>query len=365
MQKNYAKRRARLSKKLRSVGIEAILITNLTNVAYLTGFSGSSAYLLATAKEHFLLSDFRYKAQIEDECDGLNIVIRTASSEMVDSVAKTAKSLKLKTMAIESAAVSKSQFDVLNSKLNCELVDTGGWVEDLRAIKDKQEIELIRNSIFVNQKSFEVIRAQLHGGQTEKDLAHNLEHQMRTFGATGCAFDPIVGVGPRAALPHGKPSDKKIAESPFVLIDWGAKVSGYASDLTRVLITGKISSKFEKVYNTVLDAQIAAIEKIRPGISLKEVDSAARTVIDKSGYGKYFGHGLGHGFGLEIHENPFMSPIKQGTLKANMVVTVEPGIYLPGWGGVRIEDDILVTEDGYEILSNLPKQLNDCVVAIT
>ncbi len=363
MQDFTAQRRSKLKKLLKKNNVDAILVTNIVNVSYLSGFTGSSAYLLVSADKEILISDSRYTTQISEECSGLEIEIRTARMEMVDSVAKVIKNCGLKSLAVEADSLTKVNYDLLESKLApLTFVGVGGWVQQLRAIKDKSEIAAIEKSIRVNQRAFEVIRAQLTPDQSERDVAFNLEHQMRQFGATECSFDPIVGVGPRAALPHGVPSDKKIGESPFVLIDWGAKVGRYASDLTRVLVTSKIPPKLRKIYNIVLKAQLAAIRKIKPGVSLKEVDRAARSVIDSAGYGKYFGHGLGHGFGLEIHETPFISPIKDGTLQANMVVTVEPGIYLPDWGGVRIEDDVLVTKDGHRVMSDLPKNIEDCVV---
>jgi Xaa-Pro aminopeptidase len=331
---------------------------------YLTGFTGSSAYLLITGKETIILSDFRYDTQIQAECPEIEAEIRTADSEMIDLVEKIVNRVKAKTCGIEGFSVSKALFDQLESKLACQLSATTGWIEDLRSVKDKLEIAAIRKSIRVNQRAFGVIRSQLTPLQTELQIAHNLEHQMRQFGATGCAFEPLVGVGPRSALPHGKPSTCRIEESPLLLVDWGAQVDHYASDLTRILVTAKITPKLEKIYNIVLQAQLAAIRKVRPGIMAKEVDHAARSVIDKAGYGKYFGHGLGHGFGLEIHERPFLSPIKEDRLEKHMVITIEPGIYVPGWGGIRIEDDILVTSDGHEILSDLPKQLNECVVTL-
>ncbi len=364
MQTFFANRRGRLQQRLRKSGLDAILVTNIKNIMYLTGFTGSSAYLILTSDRSIILSDFRYDSQIQAECPDIEAEIRTAKTEMVDSVEKVANGLQIKSCGIEAASVSKALFDQLESKLSCELSSTTGWVEDLRAIKDKLEIAAIRKSIRVNQRAFTVIRSQLTPVQTELQIAHNLEHQMRQFGAAGCAFEPLVGVGPRAALPHGKPSNCRMEESPFVLIDWGAQVDHYASDLTRVLVTGKITSKLEKIYEVVLQAQLAAIRKIRPGILAKEVDQAARSVIDQAGFGKYFGHGLGHGFGLEIHERPFLSPIKEDRLEKNMVITIEPGIYVPDWGGVRIEDDVLVTSDGHEVLSDLPKQLTECVVAM-
>jgi Xaa-Pro aminopeptidase len=229
-------------------------------------------------------------------------------------------------------------------------------------IKDKQELGEIIRSIRMAERAFEVMRASLRPEQTEKQIADEMEHQIRLFGGAGFAFTPIVGVGPRAALPHGRPSQREVAESPFMLVDWGAKAGLYMSDLTRVLATDTISAKLQKVHSTVLAAQEAAIEAIAPGVPLADVDAAARSVIEQAGFGKRFGHGLGHGFGLEIHENPRMSTISKGELQAGMVVTVEPGIYIPGWGGVRLEDDVLVTRDGHEVLSTLPKRLEECVV---
>ena len=314
--------------------------------------------------ETILLSDTRYTTQIEEECPGIQTNIRDSQSTLLDSVAKVSKSSKANSIAIEACHLSKSRYDSIDDQVGSELVDTEGWVETLRAVKDKTEIARIRKSIQINERAFQVIRAQLRGEQTEREIAHNLEHQIRAFGGAECAFDPIVGVGDRSALPHGIPSYKRIEESGFVLIDWGAKVDGYCSDLTRVLVTAKIPPKIRKIYEIVLDAQLAAIAKIRPGVSFNAVDSAARSLIQKSGFGKKFGHGLGHGFGLHIHEDPFVNPIREGVFKQNMVVTVEPGIYLPGVGGVRIEDDILVTKDGCEVLSSLPKTLAENVVEI-
>ena len=359
-----ASRQNNLRKLLKNSGAEAMLVTNIINVGYLSGFTGSAGNLLVTDKKFILLSDARYTSQIQEECPGIETEIRDAQSTLLDLVARVVQSFKIKSLAVEAGSLTKSTHDQIQQLLaKVDLVDTSGWIAGLRSIKDKSEIETIRKSIAVNQRAFQVIRSQLTAEQTELQIAHNLEHQMRAFGAKCCSFDPIVGVGPRGALPHGKPSSKQIGESGFVLIDWGAQVDGYASDLTRVLVTSKkIPARLSKVYNTVLKAQVAAIKKIRPGVTLKAVDAAARNVIEKAGFGKQFGHGTGHGFGLEIHETPFISPIHQGKLEANMVVTVEPGIYIEGWGGVRIEDDILVTRDGHEVLSDLPKQLEECQV---
>ena len=363
MKHPFQKRRRKLQRTVKREGGSAMLVTNIKNVNYLTGFTGSAGYLFVTPNSEILLSDSRYTSQLKTQCPDLEVDIRDSNSTILDSVQRVAKKSKFKSILFESDSLTKSAFDELESTIEgIELVSSSGLVERLRAIKDKSEIAAIRKSIDVNQRAFEVIRAQLTSDQTERQVAHNLEHQMRAFGAKGCAFDPIVGVGPRAALPHGFPTETRIGDGPFVLIDWGAEVDQYLSDLTRVLVTGKISLKFRAVYETVLKAQQAAIKKIRPGVSAKTVDRAARRVIENAGYGNYFGHGLGHSFGLEIHEKPFLSPIHDNVLEPGMVLTVEPGIYLPGSCGVRIEDDILVTRDGHEILSNLPRQIDQCTV---
>jgi Xaa-Pro aminopeptidase len=197
---------------------------------------------------------------------------------------------------------------------------------------------------------------------SELDVAAELEYRARRFGAKALAFPPLVGVGWRAALPHAAPTSRRLRESDFILIDWGANSGLYLSDLTRVLVTGKISAKFRKIYGIVLTAQLAAIDAIRPGISCEQVDSVARTIIAKAGYGSAFGHGLGHGTGLDIHESPRFAAGQKAKLQPGMIVTVEPGIYLPDWGGVRIEDDVLVTRTGHEVLTDVPKEIEDCVV---
>lgn len=359
----YQQRRRKLRRQIKQQSASALLVTNIKNVGYLTGFTGSAGYLFVTPRSEILLSDSRYTTQLASQCPDLDVDIRDSGSTIMDSVERVATQSKFKSILYESDSMTKSEYDRLESKLaSMELVSSTQLVENLRAIKDKSEIEAIRKSIHVNQRAFEVIRAQLTPEQTELQVAHNLEHQMRAFGASRCAFDPIVGVGARAALPHGFPTDTKMGESPFVLIDWGAEVDRYLSDLTRVIITGKIPPKFRRVYETVLKAQKTAIKKIRPGVSAKSVDRAARKVIENAGFGNYFGHGLGHSFGLEIHEQPYLSPIHDITLEPGMVLTVEPGIYLPNVCGVRIEDNILVTPDGHEVLSDLPTQIDECTV---
>jgi Xaa-Pro aminopeptidase len=239
-----------------------------------------------------------------------------------------------------------------------ELLPQADLVETLRLIKDDGELAEIREAIQQAERGFQLLKASLSPDMTEQQAANELERAMRHFGAKQAAFDTIVAVGPRAALPHAQPTSTRIGDAAFLLIDWGARNSaGYHSDLTRMVVTGTISPKLEKLYRVVLQAQRRGIEAVRPGVPGGEVDSAARDAIRQAGWGKNFGHGLGHGIGLEIHEGPRVSQNSRVELKPGMVVTVEPGIYLPGWGGIRIEDDVLVTRTGHEVLTSLPRDL--------
>ena len=357
----YNTRRDKLRRELKRAGMDSILVTNFTNVTYLTGFTGDDSYLLITPTDEVMVSDSRYSQQLKEECPELDVVIRTSAIPMMASLAKLAKKTGIRNMAVESQSLTLSLFDQLEATLaGVTLARSSGLVEGLREIKDAHEIQQIRDAIDLAQRTFAVIRASLRPEQTEKEVAYAIENQIRLFGGSGCSFPPIVAVGPRAALPHAHPTGHQIKESGFVLIDWGAIGNLYISDLTRVLVTGKVPAKLERIYNIVLKAQLAAIKKIKPGAIMKDVDAAARSVITKAGYGKRFGHSLGHGIGLEVHEGPGLAPRQERPLKAGMVVTVEPGIYLPNWGGVRIEDDILVTRNGHEVLSSVPKQFSDC-----
>ncbi len=355
-QKCFIDRVSRLRRRLKAEGLTNLFVSSPINITYLTGFTGDASYLLITPKDLVLISDSRFTTQIEEECPGLKCEIKSDSVSTIKSAAALITKLKLSSLAIEGHVVSKAAFDDWSNLMaSCNLVCTSGQVEALRAIKDSLEIATIRKSIEINERAFMIIREQLRGDQTEREIGHNLEHQARKLGAEGSAFPPIVGVGARAALPHATLTKQTVESSPFVLIDWGTRYRGYASDLTRILITGKCPPKFEKIYEIVRQAQLAAIAMIKPGVDCQFIDRTARDLIAKAGFDKYFGHGLGHGFGLQVHECPSFSPTRPGgLLEAGMVVTVEPGIYLPGFGGVRIEDDVLVTSDGHEVLSTLP-----------
>ncbi|MCA9049948.1 MAG: M24 family metallopeptidase, partial [Planctomycetaceae bacterium] len=251
-------------------------------------------------------------------------------------------------------------------KDKCESVDwvsAASAVEHLREVKDKWELQQIREAIRLAERGISVVRSSLRPDQTEQEVRYLLEAAMRDFGAAGPAFEPIIGVGPTAALPHAHAGSRRVSESPVLLVDWGAQTpSGYRSDLTRVFLTGKPTKEMRRVYDIVLKAQQTAIAAIRPGAECAAVDQIARKIIDDSGFGNFFGHGLGHGFGLDIHESVRMSPLSKQVFEPGMVVTVEPGIYLPGRFGVRIEDDILVTRDGHEVLTSVPREFDESMI---
>jgi Xaa-Pro aminopeptidase len=359
----FRSRRDKLRKLLHKSDADAMLVTSFTNVTYLTGFTGDDSYLLLRREGEVLLSDPRYTTQLEQECAGLELAIRPPGVGMLETIEREVKKARPKRLAIEAASMTAGLRDQIADKLTkTELASTSDLVEQLRVTKDQQEIDQIRVAIWQAEKAFGVLRASLRPEQTEKEVADELEHQLRRFGAKCASFPSIIAVGDHAALPHARPTGRKIGEADFVLVDWGADAGLYKSDLTRVLVTAKIPPKLERIYRVVLRAQEQAIAAIRPGISCQAVDAVARGIIHEAGFGKNFGHGLGHGIGLEIHEAPRLAASQAVKLEAGMVVTVEPGIYLPDWGGVRIEDDVLVTKTGCEILTSVPKQWEEAII---
>ncbi len=360
----FASRQEKLIRKLRSADCEALLVSNEKNVSYLTGFTGDSSVLILGKQHRIFISDTRYETQLQEECPDLEVVTRTNRQPMDEMIAEVAKKAKIKSLGFESSTLTVAEYEKLREKAETvEWVALAGQVEELRQIKDATEIAETREAVRLAERGFEVLRASLTADSTEREVAHDLEHTMRRFGAKGVSFPPIVAVGARAALPHARPGRGRISAAGFVLIDWGAETfAGYKSDLTRVLVTGKIPPKLEKIYGVVLKAQQEAIQKIRPGAKCSEIDQAARNVIEQAGFGKNFGHGLGHSIGLNIHEWPRFAPTSEEELKPGMILTVEPGIYLPHWGGVRIEDDVLITKAGHEVLSSVPKQFEEIVL---
>lgn len=365
---HFQLRRERLRSAIQDQPVDGMLISVENNVSYLTGFSGDSTWLVITPESEVLISDFRYLTQLEEECPDVELSIRTSKTTLIDAALKIVSDLGITKLGFEGHSVSFETYQSISEKFSVvEFVPINWQVEELRAVKDELEIAEIREAVRLAEKGFSYLQAILTPDATEQQLAYELEHAIRNFGGEELSFHPIIAVGDRSALPHYRPGKLRIGDSPILLVDWGAQThSGYKSDLTRTMLTAPFSEeqKFREVYETVLEAQLLAIEMIAPGVSCQDVDNVAREHIRKSGYGDYFDHGLGHGIGLDIHELPRFSQSSDAPLEAGMVVTVEPGIYLAGWGGVRIEDDVLVTTTGCEVLSSAPKDWNSVRISI-
>ena len=351
------KRLNTLRRRLRERNLEGLLVKGEANIYYLCGFSGVDSLLLVTPDELFLITDFRYVEEAKHEAPGVEIVRRRGT--LITAAATKARRLRFKKIAFEAHFFTYSDFQALTAKEKRRFVPVTGLVEGLREQKDAEEIKMIKRSSRIAQAAFMRLKQIIEPGATEKEIADELEMLLRREGASESAFPIIVAAGKRASLPHARPGEHRIGENEAVLIDWGAKFNFYNSDLTRIVFMGKISSKMRGVYETVLEAQHRAIKAIRPGVEMKEVDRAAREHIASCGLGKRFGHGLGHGVGLQVHEAPAIGPKVKGRLRVGMVFTVEPAVYIPNWGGVRIEDMVRVTRSGCEVLSRLPKGLGD------
>lgn len=353
-------RRDRLRSCLGTEDVDGLLIISNANVGYLTGFSGDSSLLVLTTSRDVLVSDGRYSEQLAEECPDLETCIRPVSGQLIPTTADAIAKLGVRRLGFEAEHLTVSDFELLKAALpaGTEHKPVSGRVEALRAVKDDGEIAAIREAVAFAERAYMMLRDSLSPEHTESDVADALEANLRRCGATAASFPPIVAVGANAAKPHARPTNQaRLRDADFVLIDWGATGRPYKSDLTRVVATGKVTSEFRTIYECVLRAQQLAIALIRPGAKTGDVDAVARQAINAAGFGNRFDHGLGHGIGMEIHEAPRFRPNAEELLRPGMVVTVEPGIYIPGWGGVRIEDDVLVTADGYELLSHLPRDL--------
>ena len=358
---NYpALRRERLARCLDAEQIDAVLVSHPVNVTYLTGFTGDSSFLVLTRGQTILVSDGRYAEQIAEECPGLETYIRPPGQPPLAAAAQTIERLGSRAVGFESGHVTVAEFERLHDLLKAVDLKPGpDRVEKMRAVKDASELAQIREAIVMAEKAFAMFRSMLRPSDPEKELHDAMERYIRRAGGKCSAFPPIVAVGPRSALPHAPPTAHTVAEGVVVLVDWGASGPLYKCDLTRVLLARKDSpdlmARIERVYQVVRTAQETAIRAIRPGVAAKDVDAAARTVIAEAGFGPFFSHGLGHGIGLVVHEAPSLKASSPDVLEPGMVVTVEPGIYLTGEFGIRLEDDVLVTPDGCEVLTHVPK----------
>ncbi|MBV9762302.1 MAG: aminopeptidase P family protein [Acidobacteriaceae bacterium] len=348
-------RRKRLLETLPSVRAGAFLVTALVNVRYLSGFTGSNGILLLTPSRSLLFTDPRYQSQApgESDCD-----VIVAKGNLSKEVASWVKRLRLRSIAFEENRISFAEYQHLKEvAAPARFKPVAAAIEELRMLKSPVEIATIRASVQLNSAALEHALRRFRPSMTELDLAAEIEYRMRRLGADGPAFDTIVASGRRTALPHARPTGHPIQADCLLLVDVGATVAGYASDMTRTFAVGRLNPKLRRMYKAVLESQLAALDAVRPGVSCASIDSAARDVLRRYGLEKFFIHSTGHGLGLEIHERPRLGHKERVKLQSGMVVTIEPGVYQPEIGGVRIEDTVVVTGRGCEILTPTGKEL--------
>ncbi|MFP3896842.1 MAG: M24 family metallopeptidase [Anaerolineales bacterium] len=344
-----------LRSMLEEEGLDALLVTRAENRRYLTGFTGSAGVVLITGKKALLATDFRYYEQVQKQASQVELVHVEDSTP--SALAPHIDELGIQNLGFEGHDMTVRDYERWREALpQVEWISTTDLVEGLRMIKDTEEIALIEEAVRIADEAMEHVLDWIHPGFTESEVAWELEVYMRTHGAAALSFTTIVASGPNSAMPHATTTERVIERGEPIVIDMGARYEGYCSDMTRSFCLGQANKEYLKVWNTVLEAQKAAETGIRAGMSGVEADAIARDIIDDAGYADNFGHGLGHGVGLAIHEGPRVSHTSEDTLQEGTVVTVEPGIYIAGWGGVRIEDTVILTDKGCRVLTRTPKE---------
>lgn len=352
---NFSKRLSAVQSMLENN--QAALVTDEISIFYFTGFPHSEGYLLITRDNSYLLVDFRYIEAAENTVKSSKVVI---FSNAFDTVNELISANNIGEILLESDKITVSTFKSMQSSLNADLNDSdlfSGTIQQLRIVKSSDEIEKLKAAQNIAEKAYLEVLNIVKPGITERQIALELEYLMKKNGAEKIAFDLITVTGKKTSLPHGVPGDVEVKDGDFVTFDIGAVYEGYHSDMTRTVAVGNVSDEQREIYNIVLKAHLAGLEAVKAGVSGFDVDKVCRDIIKDAGYGDFFGHGTGHGVGLEIHEEPRVSPKGSTILKPGMIITVEPGIYLPDKFGVRIEDTVLVTEDGYETFAHIPKEL--------
>lgn len=344
------KLRAELAKN----DVDGLLITSPINRRYMTGFTGTAGVALISHNDARFITDFRYTEQATEQVKHFKVIEFKQSMEQ--EIDQQLKELRIKRLGFEQNHVTYAQFEQFKKSFAAELVPVSDLVETLRLIKTPAELEMMKKAAEIADHAYEHIQNFIKPGVKEIDVANELEFFMREQGATSSSFDIIVASGFRSALPHGVASDKEIQSGELVTLDYGALYEGYCSDITRTLAVGEISAEQRRIYDTVLEAQLRGVDGIKPGMSGKEADALTRDYIEEKGYGEYFGHSTGHGLGMEVHEAPSLSFRTDMILEPGMVVTVEPGIYIPDVGGCRIEDDLVITSSGSERLTKASKR---------
>ena len=347
----------RVQELLSKLSVDAILISNGNNMRYISGFAGATGYVYISQTRHAVLTDFRYTIQAEMEAEGYEIITigNGGYEEVINNLIKTEE---INRLGFEAEDMLYATYDRLKEKLLVkEMCPVGSEITAMRRIKTPRELEMIKKAEAIGDQVFTQILDYIKPGMTELEIAAKIEYLLKVNGAQGTSFDSIVASGVNSSMPHAVPSTKKIEIGDFLTMDFGCLYEGYCSDMTRTIVIGKASQKQKDVYNTVLKAQLAALDFIKAGVLGKEVDKVARDIIYNAGYEGCFGHGLGHSVGLHIHENPRLSMLEEGIIEAGMTETVEPGIYIKGFGGVRIEDLVAVTENGHENFTFSEKKL--------
>ena len=358
---DYRGRSRAVQVALAKSGVDAFVVTHLPNIRYLSGFTGSAGAFLVTANQTILFTDGRYTVQAREEVKTAKIKIagKPPLSLAAEWLSTNARNLGRKRVGVEGEHVTFSQYQGLKKLLGpvFKVCQSSGLVEQLRIVKDKQEMDRIREAVMLGAGLFETALATIRAGTKEIEVAAEMEYEARRRGAEGMSFETIIASGARSALPHGRASSAVIQRQGFVVCDFGVILAGYCSDMTRTVYVGSPTAQERALYEAVRAAQEASIEAVGPGVSVREVDRAGRNVLKKKGLGKYFTHSTGHGVGLEIHEAPRVAAGQEQILLPGMVITIEPGAYLPGKAGVRIEDMVVVTEAGCEVLTPTPKDL--------
>lgn len=347
-------RLTRLRQSLRESGLDALLVTRREDILYLSGFTGSSGTLLVTSSRTCLITDFRYKTQARKEAGGITILIQ--KKDHYTAIQEAGERLGVDTFWFDESMLTVEGLKNIKKK-GFKLKGHRDLVRTLRQQKDKKELANIRIAIRRAEDAFRGLQKDIQPGATERELGSKLEYLMRGKGARRAAFDTIVASGPHGAMPHAPVGNRRIKKGDLVTFDFGAEANGYFSDITRTYCVGQPTARQREVHDLVLQAQSAAIRSISIGVPCRAVDGAARGVIKRAGLGSRFGHGTGHGIGLKVHEGPSISPQSSDRIENNMVFSIEPGVYMPGWGGVRIEDMVQATEKGAVVLTTLPREL--------
>ncbi len=348
---------SKLLARFDELDLDAVLVSSAYNRRYLSGFTGSSGYLIITKTARYMLTDFRYIEQGKEQCIAYEI-IDYYKKGLLDTIEDILLKESISSIGFEDSKLTVKEFEQLITKFeSTKWIEMNNIIEEIRMIKDDSEIELIAHAASIGDAAFSHIIDYIKPGMTEIEVAIELEYYMKKNGASKLSFDSIVASGKRSSLPHAMPTNKVIEHGDFVTLDFGCIYKGYCSDMTRTIVIGEASDKQKEIYALVLKAQLNACNHIKAGIIGKVGDGYARDIIDKAGYRINFGHGLGHGLGLEVHEKPRLSLLSEDLIKENMIMSIEPGIYIPGFGGVRIEDLVLITKDGIRNFCTSPKEL--------